>query len=48
VFVVKAVMPDIRLAGIFSGVTPFIGALLTALLIFLMPGIATFLPRFMG
>jgi len=49
VFVVKAVMPDIRLANIFAGVTPFIGAILIALvLIFLLPGIATFLPAFMG
>jgi tripartite ATP-independent transporter DctM subunit len=49
VFVVKAVMPDIRLAHIFAGVTPFIGAILIALvLIFLVPSIATFLPAFMG
>jgi tripartite ATP-independent transporter DctM subunit len=49
VFVVKAVMPDIRLANIFAGVTPFIGAILIALvLIFLIPSIATFLPAFMG
>jgi len=48
VFVVKAVMPDIQLARIFSGVTPFIGAILVALLlIFLFPGIATFLPKLM-
>jgi tripartite ATP-independent transporter DctM subunit len=47
-FVVKAVMPDIRLGHIFAGVTPFIGAILIALvLIFLVPGIATFLPTLM-
>ena len=48
VFVVKAVMPDVRLADIFAGVTPFVGAILIALiLIFFVPGIATFLPTFM-
>ena len=48
VFVVKAVMPDLKLARIFAGVTPFIGAILVALvLIFLFPSIATFLPRWM-
>jgi len=47
-FVVKAVMPDIQLARIFAGVTPFIGAIIVALfLIFLFPGIATFLPNLM-
>ncbi len=48
VFVVKAVMPDLKLARIFAGVTPFIGAILVALvLIFLFPGLATFLPKWM-
>jgi tripartite ATP-independent transporter DctM subunit len=48
VFVVKAVMPDLKLGRIFAGVTPFIGAILVALvLIFLFPGIATFLPKWM-
>jgi tripartite ATP-independent transporter DctM subunit len=48
VFVVKAVMPDIQLIRIFSGVAPFIVAILVALLmIFLLPGIATFLPKLM-
>jgi TRAP-type C4-dicarboxylate transport system permease large subunit len=48
VFVVKAVMPDVRLGAIFSGITPFVGAILIALvLIFLLPGIATFLPTLM-
>ena len=48
VFVVKAVMPDLRLGRIFAGVTPFIGAILVALvLIFLFPSLATFLPRWM-
>ncbi len=47
-FVVKAVMPDLKLSHIFAGVTPFIGAILVALvLIFLFPGIATFLPKWM-
>jgi len=48
VFVVKAVMPDLQLSRIFAGVTPFIGAILIALvLIFLFPSIATFLPKLM-
>jgi tripartite ATP-independent transporter DctM subunit len=48
VFVVKAVMPDLKLARIFAGVMPFIGAILVALvLIFLFPSIATFLPKWM-
>ena len=48
VFVVKAVMPDLKLARIFAGVTPFIAAILVALvLIFLFPSLATFLPRWM-
>jgi tripartite ATP-independent transporter DctM subunit len=48
VFVVKAVMPDLKLARIFAGVTPFIGAILVALvLIFMFPSIATFLPKWM-
>ena len=48
VFVVKAVMPDLRLARIFIGVIPFIAAILIALvLIFMFPGIATLLPRLM-
>jgi TRAP-type C4-dicarboxylate transport system permease large subunit len=48
VFVVKSVMPDLRLASIFAGVTPFIGAIVIALvLIFLFPPIATLLPRLM-
>jgi tripartite ATP-independent transporter DctM subunit len=48
VFVVKAVMPDLQLARIFVGVTPFIGAILIALvLIFLFPAIATLLPQLM-
>ncbi len=48
VFVVKAVMPDLQLSRIFAGVTPFIGAILIALLlIFLFPAIATLLPQLM-
>jgi len=48
VFIVKAVMPDLRLASIFAGITPFVGAILIALvLIFLVPDIATLLPKLM-
>jgi tripartite ATP-independent transporter DctM subunit len=48
VFVVKAVMPDLKLGRIFAGVTPFIGAILVALvLIFMFPALATFLPKYM-
>ncbi|MEJ2432218.1 MAG: TRAP transporter large permease [Pseudolabrys sp.] len=48
VFVVKAVMPDLKLGRIFAGVTPFIGAILVALvLIFMFPALATFLPKWM-
>lgn len=48
VFVVKSVMPSIRLADIFRGVTPFIGADVIALiLVLLIPAIATFLPGLM-
>ncbi|MEM1235566.1 MAG: TRAP transporter large permease [Pseudomonadota bacterium] len=45
VFVVKSVAPSVRLSQIFRGVVPFIFAILAALLlVFLVPGIATFLP----
>ena len=45
VFVVRSVMPDIRLGHIFRGVIPFIFADLIALiLVFLLPAIAVFLP----
>ncbi|MEO1796288.1 MAG: TRAP transporter large permease [Pseudomonadota bacterium] len=45
VFVVKSVAPQVRLVQIFRGVTPFVFAILVALIIvFLVPGIATFLP----
>lgn len=48
VFVVKSVLPDVRLGDIFRGVLPFIFVLLLALiLIFLVPEIATFLPNLM-
>ncbi|OSP55603.1 TRAP transporter large permease [Pseudoruegeria sp. SK021] len=48
VFVVKSVLPDVRLGAIFNGVLPYIGALVLALLMVLMlPGIATFLPGLM-
>ncbi len=48
VFVVKSVIPDVHLGQIFRGVTPFIFAILTALiLVFFIPGIATWLPALM-
>ncbi len=48
VFVVKSVMPDIRLADIFRGVVPYIVALLSALVfLFVFPYIATLLPSLM-
>lgn len=48
VFVVKSVMPDIRLGAIFRGVTPFIFADVLALFLVLMiPAIATILPSLM-
>ena len=48
VFVVRSVMPDIRLGHIFRGVVAFIVADAVALaLVFLIPAIATFLPAFM-
>lgn len=48
VFVVKSVMPDIRLVQIFKGVVPFIVADIIALIIvFILPGLATFLPNLM-
>ncbi len=48
VFVVKSVLPDARLSDIFHGVTPFIFALLIALLVlFAFPELATLLPRLM-
>lgn len=48
VFVVKSVMPSIRLVEIFRGVTPFIVADVFALiLVLLIPAIATILPSLM-
>nr|WP_306267920.1 TRAP transporter large permease [Pararhizobium sp. IMCC3301] len=48
VFVVKSVMPDIRLGDIFRGVTPFIFAdVLALILVLLIPAIATILPSLM-
>lgn len=48
VFVVKSVMPDIELSAIFRGVIPFIAADVVALvLVFLVPGIAVWLPALM-
>lgn len=45
VFVVRSVMPDVRLSSIFIGVMPFVAALLAVLvLILLFPAIATLLP----
>jgi len=47
VFVVRSVMPDVRLASIFVGVMPFVAALIAVLvLILLFPAIATVLPDF--
>lgn len=48
VFVVKSVLPDVKLGAIFKGVLPYIGALVFALiLVLLIPGIATLLPGLM-
>lgn len=48
VFTVKAVVPDVPLTRIFAGVTPFIIAMLLGLfLLFVIPGIATWLPELM-
>ena len=48
VFVVKSVLPDVKLGAIFRGVTPYIIALVTGLiLVLLVPQIATFLPGLM-
>lgn len=48
VFVVKSVLPDIRLGAIFRGVTPYIIALVCGLvLVLVFPPIATFLPGLM-
>jgi TRAP-type C4-dicarboxylate transport system permease large subunit len=48
VFVVRSVMPDIRLGHIFRGVTSFIVAdLIALLLVFLIPSIAILLPSLM-
>lgn len=48
VFVVSSVLPDVRLGDIFAGVMPYILALMLGLvLVFAIPGIATFLPELM-
>lgn len=48
VFVVKSVLPDVPLGKIFRGVTPYIIALATGLILVLtFPSIATFLPNLM-
>lgn len=48
VFAVRAVASDIKLTHIFAGVTPYIAAMLIGLiLLFLFPGIATWLPSAM-
>jgi len=48
VFVVKSVLPDVKMGDIFRGVMPYIAALLVALaLIVAVPGIATLLPNLM-
>ncbi|MEO9826037.1 MAG: TRAP transporter large permease [Paracoccaceae bacterium] len=44
-FVVKSVLPEVKLGDIFRGIVPFVVALLLGLiLVFLVPGIATLLP----
>ena len=44
-FVVKSVLPEVKLADIFHGIVPFVFALLIGLvLVFFVPGIATMLP----
>ena len=44
-FVVKSVLPDVRLTDIFRGVVPYIFALITGLLlVYFIPGIAILLP----
>ncbi|WP_424931843.1 TRAP transporter large permease [Amaricoccus macauensis] len=48
VFVVKSVLPNVKLGAIFRGVVPYIIALLTGLiLVLILPQIATFLPGLM-
>ncbi len=48
VFVVKSVLPDVRVGAIFRGVTPYIFALVLALVLVLaIPQIATLLPGLM-
>ena len=48
VFTVKSVIPDVELTQIFIGVMPFVVANLVVLaLIFLIPGLAIFLPSVM-
>lgn len=45
-FVVKSVLPNVKLSDIFKGVTPYIIALLIGLFaVFFIPSIATFLPN---
>jgi len=45
-FVVKSVLPDVKLGDIFRGITPFVIALLIGLiLVFFMPQLAVFLPN---
>ena len=44
-FVVKSVLPDVKLADIFRGITPFVFALAVGLVLVLaIPQIATLLP----
>lgn len=48
VFTVKSVIPDVELTKIFAGVVPFVFAdLIVLALIFLIPGLAIFLPSVM-
>ena len=49
VFIIKGLAPDIPLGTIFRGIFPFLYALIiAALLIFIFPHIATFLPGFIS
>lgn len=48
VFVVKSVLPDVKMGDIFRGVIPYIAALFVGLLlVLLVPGIATIVPNLM-
>lgn len=49
VFVIKGIAPQVPLNRIFQGIFPFLGAIvLLTILVLLFPGIATWLPGFVG